>query len=155
MAAKLGGFLVRLDDHRRGVPADVAPDVLLELAVAWMGGLVLGRNGVDVSGVGGERQLRADTTGGGDDRIQNVVDLGDSLEGFDRIERVEPFASFVGLVLDPVVHRADLPIAYTKVVSALAQSSDASVQLAIAADSAAAMSILHVESTLADVGLWR
>ncbi len=39
VAAKLGGFLVRLDDHRRGVPADVAADVLLELAVAWMGGL--------------------------------------------------------------------------------------------------------------------
>ena len=41
VAAKLGGFLVRLDDHRRGVPADVAADVLLELAVAWMGRLVL------------------------------------------------------------------------------------------------------------------
>ena len=39
VAAKLGGFLVRLDDHRRGVPADVAADVLLELAVARMGRL--------------------------------------------------------------------------------------------------------------------
>src|SRR5277367_4308015 len=109
VAAKLGGFLVRLDDHRRGVPADVAPDVLLELAVAWMGRLALGRNGVDVSSVGGERQLRALTTSGGDNRIQNVVDLGDSLEGFDGIERVEPFVGFVGLVLDPVVHRGRPP----------------------------------------------
>ena len=117
VAAKLGGFLVRLDDHRRGVPADVAADVLLELAVAWMGRLVLGRNGVDVSGVGGERQLRALAASGGDHRVQNVVDLGDALEGLDGIERVEPFARFVGLVFDPVVHRADLPITYTKVVS--------------------------------------
>ena len=126
VAAELGGFLVRLDDHRRGVPADVAADVLLELAVARMGRLGFGRNGVDVSGVGGERQLRALATSGGDNRIQNVVDLADSLEGFDGIERVEPFVSFVGLVLDPVVHRADLPITYTKVVSELAQSSHAS-----------------------------
>jgi hypothetical protein len=59
------------------------------------------------------------------------------------------------LVLDPVVHRADLPITYTKVVSARAQSSHASVQLAIAPDGAAAMSILHEESALADVRPWR
>ena len=127
VSAKLGRFLVRLDHHRRGVPADVAADVLLELAVAWMGRLGFGRNGVDVSRVGGERQLRALTTSGGDNRIQDVVDLGDSLEGLDGIERVEPFVSFVGLVLDPVVHRADLPLTYTKVVSELAQSSHASV----------------------------
>ena len=109
VSAKLGRFLVRLDHHRRGVPADVAADVLLELAVARMGRLGFGRNRVDVSGIGGERQLRALTTSGGDNRIQNVVDLGDSLEGFDGIERVEPFVGFVGLVLDPVIHRGRPP----------------------------------------------
>ena len=115
VSAKLGGLLVRLDHHRRRVPADVAADVLLELAVARMGRLGFRRNRVDISRVGGERQLRALTTSGGDNRIQNVVNFGDSLEGLDGIERIEPFVSFVGLAFDPVVHRADLPITYTKV----------------------------------------
>ena len=75
MAAKLGRFLVRLDDHRGGVPADVAADVLLELAVARMGRLGFGRNGVDVGGVGRERQLRALATGGRNNSIEDVVDL--------------------------------------------------------------------------------
>ena len=148
-------FLVRLDDHRRRVPADVAADVLLELAVPRMGRLGFRRNRVDVGSVGGEGKLRALTTGGGDNRIQNVVDLGDSLEGFDEIKRIEPFAGFVGLVLDPVVHRADLPITYTKVVSEPAQSSHASVQLAIAADGVAAMSIMHEESPIGRRSWWR
>ncbi len=116
VSAKLGRFLVRLDDDRGGVPAHITTDVPLELAVARMGRLSFGRNGVDVSGVRGEGQLRAplrlaDVT----TAVQDVVDLGDSLEGLDGIERVEPFVGFVGLAFDPVVHRADLPITYTKV----------------------------------------
>ncbi len=83
------------------------------------GGSLSGENGVDVGGVGGERQLRALAASGGDNRVQDVVDLADPLEGLDGIERVEPFVGFVGLVLDPVVHRADLPLTHTKVVSEL------------------------------------
>src|ERR1700691_4250384 len=102
VSAKLGGLLVRLDDHRRGVPADVATDLLLELAIARMGRLGFGRKRGNGGGAGRERQLRALTTSGGDTRIHTVFDLDAALEGFDAIERVEPFASFVGLVLDPV-----------------------------------------------------
>ena len=69
VAAELGGFLVRLDNDRGGVPADVAADALLELSVARMGRLRFGRNGVDVSSVGGERQLRALASSGRDHRI--------------------------------------------------------------------------------------
>ncbi len=109
VAAEFGCFLVRLDDDGGGVPTNIAADALLELSAAGMGRLRFGRNGVDVSGVGGERQLRALASSGCDNRVQDVVDLADSLEGFDGIQGVEPLASFVGLVLDPVVHRGRPP----------------------------------------------
>ena len=59
VAAEFGGFLVRLDDDRGGVPAHVAADVPLDLAVARMGRLGFRRDGVDISRVGGEGQLGA------------------------------------------------------------------------------------------------
>ena len=98
VAAKLRGLLVRLDDDRGGVPAHVAADELLDLAVAGMGRLLFGRDGVDIGGVGGEGQLRALSPGGGDHRIEDFVDLANALERCDRIERVEPFVGLVGLV---------------------------------------------------------
>ena len=69
MAAEFGGFLVGAHHDRRGIPADVAADRLLELAYAGMRRLVLGRDGVDVGGVGRERQFRALAAGRGDDAI--------------------------------------------------------------------------------------
>ena len=72
--------------------------MLLDLAVARMGRLGFRRNCVDISRVGGERQLRALTASGRDNRIQNFVNPGDSLEGLDGIERIEPFG---GLVIWP------------------------------------------------------
>src|SRR6185437_4289581 len=109
MAAEFGGFLVRFDHDRGGVPAHIAANLLLDLAIARMGRLGLGGNGVDVSGVGGEGQLRALAPRGRDHRLQDVVDLAASLEGLDRIERVQPFAGLVGLVLDPVVQSGRPP----------------------------------------------
>ena len=91
-------LLVRLDDDRGGVPAHVAADELLDLAVAGMGRLLFGRDGVDIGGVGGEGQLCALSPGGGDHRIEDFVDLANALERRDRIERVEPFVGLVGLV---------------------------------------------------------
>ena len=125
MAAELGGFLVRLDDDRRGVPAHIAADVLLDLAVARMRRLRFGRDGVDVGGIGGERQLRALAPGRGDDRIEDLVDLVQSLESLDRIERVEPLVGLVGLIRHSVVHRAGLPFSHTKVAANSSQSSHA------------------------------
>ena len=83
VAAELGGFLVRLDDDGRGVPTHVAADVLLDVAVARMRRLLFGRDGVDVGGIGGERQLRALAPRGGHQRVQDIVDLANSLEGLD------------------------------------------------------------------------
>ena len=61
--------------------------------------LLFRRDGVDVGGVGGERQLRALAAGGGDDRLEDLVDLANALEGLDRIERVEPFVGLVAIGL--------------------------------------------------------
>ena len=138
-------LLVRLDDDRGRVPAHVAADELLDLAVPGMGRLLFRRDGVDIGGVGGERQLRALAPGGGDYRIEDFIDLADALEGLDRIERVEPFVGLVGLVQNSVVHRAAaLPFTHTKVASVgLSQSSHGPAELAIALTGAAAMSDLH------------
>ena len=70
MAAQFGGFLVRLDDDRRGVPANGVPDRLLDLAIAGMRRLVLRMDGVDVGGVEGEGQPRAFAARRRDDRLE-------------------------------------------------------------------------------------
>ena len=61
VAADAVGVLVGLDDHDRGVPADVGPDAALELLVAGEPGLLLRRDGVDVGrrhgGRGADLQL--------------------------------------------------------------------------------------------------
>ena len=104
VAAELRRLLVRLDDDCGGVPAHVAADELLDLAVAGMGRLLFRRDGVDIGGVGGEGQLCALSAGGGDHRIEDLIDFADPLEGLDRIQRVEPFVGLVGLSQDSVVH---------------------------------------------------
>ncbi len=48
MTADVGMNAIGLDDHRHGVPADVAFDAPLDLAIAGIGRLFLGRDGVDV-----------------------------------------------------------------------------------------------------------
>ena len=110
MAAELRGFLVRLDHDRGGVPAHVAPDMLLERAVAGMDRLRLGGNGVDIGGVGGERQPRAFPPRGGDDGIEDVVDPAEALKSFDGIKGVKPLVGLVVQRLDSVVHRAGPPM---------------------------------------------
>ena len=108
VAAELGGFLVGAQHDRHRVPADVAADRLLELAVAGMRRLLLGADGVDVGGVGGERQLRALAPRGGDDGVEQLVDALEALESLDRIERVEPLAGLGGVAPQVVVHEASL-----------------------------------------------
>jgi hypothetical protein len=61
MAADAVGVLVGLDDHDRGVPANVGPDAALELEVAGEPGLLLRRDAVHVGrrhrGRGADLQL--------------------------------------------------------------------------------------------------
>src|SRR5207237_10653903 len=58
MAAELGGFFVRAQDDRHGVPTDRRPDLMLDLAVA-RGFFFLPRgNSVAIGSAGEERRAR-------------------------------------------------------------------------------------------------
>ncbi len=65
--------LVGLDHHGHGVPAHVRADARFQFQVARMRRLQAGRNRVDVSGVGRERDVGAGTTGFVDQAFQQVV----------------------------------------------------------------------------------
>ena len=56
MPAKFRRGLVRAQHDRGGVPTDQRTDLVLDRAVTWMRRLVIGRDGIDVRGVGGKRQ---------------------------------------------------------------------------------------------------
>ena len=142
-------FLVGLDHDRRGVPADVAPDRHLDLAVAGMRRLGLRRDGVDVGRVGCERQAGALAPGGGDDLVENLVDLAETFERLYGVERVEPLVGFVVDGTGPVIHPVGLPASSDKTLRRksvrvfVAVSCHAPRKFAIDRGSAAAMFHLH------------
>ena len=51
MAADSVVVFIGPDDHRHGVPADIALDTPLELPVAWIGDFFLGGNRVDIRSI--------------------------------------------------------------------------------------------------------
>ena len=67
--------LVRAHDHRRGVPADEALDAALEVRAARHERLLVGGDGVDVGGVGGEGQLDAVLAGVNGQLAEQAGDL--------------------------------------------------------------------------------
>jgi hypothetical protein len=81
MSAKLRAFLVGLDDDSRRVPADRRANAFLDLAVAGVLCLGIGRNGVDVGGIGGERDPAPRTAGHRHHFIEQVVCPARALEG--------------------------------------------------------------------------
>src|SRR5688572_24441130 len=86
--------LVGLHDHRKRVPANEALDTALDLAAAGKWWLFWGGDGVDVRGVGGERELDAAAAGVVDQPFQQLPDSGRPARVEDVIERLEPFAGF-------------------------------------------------------------
>ena len=97
--AEFGRGLVRAQHDRGGVPPDQRADLVLDRAVAWMRRLVIGRDGVDIGGVGGKRQLGALAPGRLNDPVQQLVDPADAFEGLDGIQRIEPFTCFCGIAI--------------------------------------------------------
>ena len=91
------GFLVRLDDHDGGVPADEPADALLEVLVTREPGFLLRRNGVDVGGRNRGRDVDVAGPGVrehlGQQEPRSPVALGVD----DRIERVEPLVGLLGI----------------------------------------------------------
>ena len=103
MAAELGGFFVRAQDDRHGVPTDRRPDLMLDLAVA-RGFFFLPRGDSVAIGSGGEeRRHRV-----GAQRF--VAQLAQQIPGplgpdvcNDGFQRVDPFLGFARVV---VLHRS-------------------------------------------------
>ena len=98
MAADARALLVRPHHHGHGVPADDALDAPLDLAVAGIGGLLVGGNRVDVGRGGGAGTATP---------RWNARCLSRSAEtrpalppaGDDVVEGVEPFGGFLRVVI--------------------------------------------------------
>ena len=108
VAAELGRFLVGLHHHGGSVPAHETADLHFNAAIPGVLRLRFRRDRVDVGGVCGERQPRPFAPGGGDDGIEDLVDPPDSLEGFHRIQSLQPLVGLVASSHDRVVHRVTL-----------------------------------------------
>ena len=85
---------VGADDHRHRVPADQALDAALDLAAAGIGHFFADVDGVDVGGVGGERQLDAVLLGVHAELTKQSSDAGRASMLEDVVERLEPLAGF-------------------------------------------------------------
>jgi hypothetical protein len=108
VAAELGRFLVGAQHDRRRVPADVAADGPFEFAHAGMHGLVCDADGVEIGGIGRERQFGALAAGRHDNGVEQLVDALQAFERLDRVERIEPFPRLRRVALRVVAHRASL-----------------------------------------------
>jgi hypothetical protein len=89
------GVLVGAHDHDHGIPADVGVDLDFHVRIARILGLLIGRNGVDVFGVGGVRNVDtvlARLTNQFFDQEMGPVSpfLGD-----DAFQGIDPFAGFL------------------------------------------------------------
>jgi len=71
-----------------------------------MGGLSVRVDGVDVGRVGGERKFGPLAAGGGHDGLEQRVDALQSLEGLDRVQRVQPLLRFRLVAFHVLRHRA-------------------------------------------------
>ena len=91
------GVLVGLDDHDRGVPADVGADAALEVLVAGEPGLLLGRDGVDVRRRHRGRRAHLELAGPLEQLGHQEPGAGLAVGVDHRIERVEPFAGLGGV----------------------------------------------------------
>ncbi len=107
------GVLVGAHHHRHRVPAHQALHAALDLGAAGERRLLVGGDGVDVGGVGRERQRHALPAGVGLEVLQQLDDAFASSVLDDPLERVEPFLGFNGGdvldVLGSVRHGSMIP----------------------------------------------
>ncbi len=98
------GVLVRAHDHRHRVPANVVPDLLLDVEVARQAHLLVGPDRVDVGGVRRERQVRAVAARLVDQLLDQEVRAVRPFVRQNALERVEPFPGFLRVVVGNRVH---------------------------------------------------
>ncbi len=86
MTADAIGAAVGASDHEHGVPAHDAADARLELLVARVVGLLLGRDGVDVGRAHRRRDTDATLVGVGDELVHEIAGANGTIDVDDRIE---------------------------------------------------------------------
>jgi hypothetical protein len=89
------GVLVRAQHHRHRVPAHVRADAMLDLGIARQAHLLVDGDGVDVRGVGRERQVRAALARRLDQALDELVRAVGALDGEHGLERFDPFAGLL------------------------------------------------------------
>jgi len=97
VAADAGGLLVRLADHRHGVPADDALDAVFDGDVAGIVRLEGLRDGVHVWGAGGDGERHAEALSGDLERLEEAGGAFWPAASTDIAQGVNPLLSF-----DPV-----------------------------------------------------
>ncbi len=81
---------VGAQDHGDGIPADHAPDAPLHLLITRELGLLLGRDGVDVAGLGERRQTDVQLACTLEQPIEHELGTGDAIRADDGVERIDP-----------------------------------------------------------------
>jgi len=95
MAAKFRVLAVRLDHHRHGVPTVDRSDPPFQRRIAWCVLLLVRRDRIDISGIGGVGKIGAGAPRLVDQAFQQIMS---SIEPFDldeRRQRLEPFVGFL------------------------------------------------------------
>jgi hypothetical protein len=100
VAAQVTVGAVRLDHHGHGVPAHPRAQALFVFQIAGAVFFEVGRNGIDVSGVAGERDVGAAAARQIDQSLHQVMGAFRALVFNDGLERFEPFLGFerVGII---------------------------------------------------------
>jgi len=97
VAAEVGAALVGAQHHRQRVPAHVGADAVLDRVIARRGDLAVGRDGVDVFGVGAVGLVDAGKAAQLDQALDDVVGALGAFLLDDGLEGVEPLARFLGI----------------------------------------------------------
>ncbi len=108
MAAELAGLAVGGHHHGHGVPADDRADLPFQRVVTGALGLHVRRDGVDVLGGRGERQVGAGAAGDLDHALQQLVGTLRAVVLDDGADRVDPLLGLggIGIVLEQGCKRA-------------------------------------------------
>ena len=104
VTADAGIHLVGLDHHRQGVPAHQGTDAPFHVGVAGTAFLLGGGDGVEVGGVGIEGNVRAGAAGLFNQCFQQKMGAFRTFPFDHRVERVQPFPSFLGIHIGGLGH---------------------------------------------------
>ena len=107
----LRGSAIGPDDHGHRVPANIGSDAILDGGIPWKARLHMGRNCIDVGGVGRVGEIGTRSSSMINQILNQEVSSFNAFTSDDGGEGVKPLASFfwIGIVLqlEVLIHAAD------------------------------------------------